>query len=312
MPPSTTITNGSDGGTLFGDWVDETFDSLVVAIDHHNQLLSENIIDRLGATTTMPPAKPLVVGNNELTSLGFSPAADHTSPRIIMSVQGLEKQGKTHLALSAPGPIAYFNSDIGMEGVVGKFLTHKQIHVFDVDTPSDSTKATAEWDRVVKAYRAVLASPISQVRSVVFDTETELWELIRLARFGKLTQVMPHNYGPVNAEYRRLIREAYDSDKNLILLRKMKPLYINDKRTKDYEASGFGDMKFLSQVNVQVYRDDPWTDENGVLVPGEFHVYVKDCRQNENLQGTDLAGPLATFQFLASMIVAGTGPEDWE
>ena len=36
--------------------------------------------------------------------------------------------------------------------------------------------------------------------TVVMDTASEAHELSRLAAFGKLTQVMPHHYGPVNAE----------------------------------------------------------------------------------------------------------------
>ena len=76
---------------------------------------------------------------------------------------------------------------------------------------------------LISSYQWALAEPA--VRTISVDTATELWELLRMARFGKLTQVMPYQYGPVNAEFRSLIRMAYASDKNLILLHKMRKVY---------------------------------------------------------------------------------------
>ncbi len=45
-----------------------------------------------------------------------------------------------------------------------------------------------------------------EIKSIVIDTASEAWELVRLARFGKLTQVMPQHYGPVNTEFRDMIK----------------------------------------------------------------------------------------------------------
>jgi hypothetical protein len=57
----------------------------------------------------------------KLKSLGFSDAVVETPYRLIASVSGKEKTGKTHFALTAPEPIIFFNIDVGTEGVVGKF-----------------------------------------------------------------------------------------------------------------------------------------------------------------------------------------------
>jgi len=226
-------------------------------------------------------------------------------PRLIASISGLEKQGKTHFALGAPGPVAMFNIDIGLEGVVGKFVDDKDIQVMDIELSQEPEKALDEWEAVKTAYMNKLRDP--NVRTIIWDTATEMWELVRIARFGKLVQVMPFHYGPVNAEFSKLLKAAYDTNKNLILLNRMKAVYINDKRTKDYERAGFSGTGFLAQVNAQVYRDE--SDEDG---PGEFHCYVKDCRQNPDLAGEVLSGEMCSWQWLASMVVEGTSPEDWE
>ena len=243
--------------------------------------------------------------SNNMKKKGFSSGKDvETRPRIIMSLEGLEKQGKTHFALTAPGPIAMFSTDIGEEGVVSKF-NNKDIWIMSIDRVTDDSaeQAPAEYARFHKAYLEVLRG--KEVKTVIIDTATEIWETLRMARFGRLAQVMPYQYGPVNAEYRALIRDSYNYDKNLILIHKMKPKYVNDKRTAEYERSGFGDTGFLVQVNAQVYRYAP---EDG----GEFVISIRDCRQNQELAGEEFEGGMCTFPFLASMVLPDIDPEAWE
>jgi len=252
----------------------------------------------------------------ELKKAGFVEAASTIQKqRIICSVEGLEKEGKTHWALTAPGPIAYINIDTGGEGVIEKFKADgKQILEWPVEAPDDSGSATDVskrsapiWDKLVKGWRAGLA----YARTTIVDTGTEAWEILRLARFGKVSQVKPHHYGPVNAEFRRLIRESYDSDSNLILIHKQKPKYVNDKRTDQYERSGFGDIGFAVQVAVYSYQEGD----------GKFHTQVLNCRQNAGLKWRDYEDDsdvefasmvgLNSFPALAMDIFPDTTIEDW-
>jgi hypothetical protein len=230
-----------------------------------------------------------------MKDLGFEAAADIQSrDRMILSISGLEKCGKTHFGLTAPGPIAMFSTDIGEEGVVEKFRD-KDVQLLTLDRVDDNAadQAVEEWERFRKAYYWSLKD--GHFRTLLVDTATEIWEMLRMARFGRLTQVMPYQYGPVNAEYRALIRDAYKYDKNLILLHKMKAKYVNDKRTAEWERSGFSDTGFLVQVNAQVYRYDS----------GDFAIQVIDSRKNPDLMGEELVGPLCNFDFLAQLVNGG-------
>jgi len=244
--------------------------------------------------------------NANMKKLGFTSSKERkTLPRIIMSISGLEKCGKTHFALTAPGPTAFFSLDTGEEGVVDKFSKKKDIQIMSIDRVDDNApdQAPKEFKRFKEAYMAVLRG--NDVRTIIIDTATEIWEVLRMARFGKLTQVMPYQYGPVNAEYRALIRDAYNYDKNLILLHKMKAQYINDKRTGEWERAGFSDTGFLVQVNAQIYRYAP---QDG----GDFAIFIKDCRQNPDVAGEELVGPMCNFPFLASMVMPEVDPKEWE
>lgn len=241
----------------------------------------------------------------KMKKYGFSLASEiEVQPRLIISIAGLEKQGKTHFSLTAPGPIAFFSTDIGEEGVITKF-NDKEVYIMSIDKIDEDSaeQAPAEYARFKEAYKGMLRG--TDVRTIIFDTATEIWEILRMARFGRLTQVMPYQYGPVNAEYRALIRDAYNYNKNLILLHKMKPQYINDKRTGEYDRAGFGDTGFLVQVNTQIYR---YSQGDG----GDFALWIKDCRHNPDLVDEELSGPMCTFQFLASSIMPDVDPAMWE
>lgn len=237
--------------------------------------------------------------------------------RLIGASDGLEKTGKTDFELKLPKPMALLNIDTGLEGVIEKHdLSTEKIHVMDirVDTrkggsPQEIAKAADEQlQSFLNAYKAVLADPY--FRSIAIDTGTEAWEMLRLARFGKLTQVMPHHYGPVNAEYRDLIRWAYDSDKNVWITHKVKDEWIDGpdgkgKRTGNVKRAGFSDTGFMVQINVRHWRDDSADKLD------KFHMTVTDCRQNPLAIGEDFQGENIEFWQLGTLVFPDSDPSVW-
>ena len=201
----------------------------------------------------------------------------------------------THFALTAPDPIFFINVDIGTEGVLDKFQAEgKRIYVYDVRVPRTASKDyyVPMWENLKKIFEKVYQVGAG---SVAVDTDTEVYELARLAKFGKLTQVMPQHYTEVNNEYREILRLAYDSVMNSVFIHKMKPKYIGNARTGEYEPSGFGDMAYQSQINVTMHRED---SESGP----EFSAFIEDCRHNPNVNGEWLRGPMCTFEFLLELV----------
>ena len=227
--------------------------------------------------------------------MGFSDDAVERPYRLVASVSGREKTGKTHFALTAPEPIFFVNIDIGTEGVVDKFQKQgKKIYLYDVRVPRTGKQDiyVPMWENLKKIFEMVYKVGAG---SVVVDTDTEAYELARLAKFGKLAQVMPQHYTEVNNEYREILRLAFDSSMNSIFLHKMKAKYVNNARTNEYEPSGFTDMEYSPQINILTYRDD--TDEGS-----EFSAFIKDSRHNPNVNGEWLRGPLCNFEFLLSLV----------
>lgn len=249
----------------------------------------------------------------ELKAMGFSDDYVETPRRLIISSSGREKTGKSTFALTGPPPIIYLNVDVGTEGVVSKFQDlGKQVLLYDIRVPKKTSTTSSEQQSVylplwTSTQNAVKKAYSLHEGTVVWDTATEIYELARLAKLGKLTQVMPHNYVEVNNEFRELLRVAYDSPMNTVFIHKVKPKWVGGNRTSEYEVAGFGDMDYLAQVNLIHYREQ--TDE-GVV----FSAYIKDCRQNTSVTGDVLRGmplddgeqrtvdPLCNFEMLLSMV----------
>lgn len=248
----------------------------------------------------------------KLQKLGFiNSEKQELLPRIIMSIEGMEKMGKSHFALSAPGPIGFFNLDEGTEGVIEKRKKEKEIYIIDLQVP-DTAKynekevtelSRVEWGRFNAAFSGLLAG--TEVRTLIVDTATELRELQLMSWYGKSTQIMPYMYRGPNAEFRKLIRGTLKYNKNVIFLHKMKSVYVNDKRTGEWELSGFNDTGYLVQVNTRVYRYD-------IADGGDFAIYIKDCRQNPEMAGQELTGEMCNFPILAQMVLPDIDPINWE
>lgn len=240
---------------------------------------------------------------------GFESPSLTLTPRLIMSLCGLEKTGKTHLALSAPAPISYLSLDFGDEGVIEKFVARKkQIFKAEFKMPAARGNSKAreamkdQAESVWEDFKSKFLFSLLNARTVIVDTETEAWELIRLARFGKIDQVKPIHYGPVNREYKEvLIKASYEANANVIFLQRLKKEWLNDKATGNYEQAGYSGIPFDVQVNARTF-----VDENG-----RFALYIDNCRQNATLRGVVLPQDECEFWILANRVMPELPPNVW-
>jgi hypothetical protein len=265
--------------------------------------------------------KPASIGGN------FALANEPAPRRMVVALDGLEKMGKTSWALTAPGPIAIQNLDIGAEGVIQKFQSEKQIWLAEYGVRPEKgdsqdkvmQRAAPEWENFVKDWKDVVVPALKAktIRTAIWDTGSEIWELQRLARFGKLTQILPHNYTALNAEYQGLIREVYETTGNLIILHKLKaewkdnPATGKGNKTGQYERAGYAGTGFLVQINATVWRERKPTDGQTSGPTGSFHLTVRDCRQNPAVAGLDLVDEMATFPWLGVHVYPDSDLSEW-
>ena len=248
-----------------------------------------------------------------LLKAGFRAVKATEARRLVLCTSARDKLGKTHWAFTAPGPIAAIATDTGTEEVAGKCMGQKEIilstiDVSDIDSQDDARR---EWEKLSGAIIAGMDNP--KVRTLVVDTGTEVYETLRLAKFGKLSQVMPHNYVEVNKIMRNLVKRAYQRpDLNCIWIHKQKKEYRQNKKGEDswtgrYEYAGFGDAPYLVDMKVEHYFVEPNGEE-----AGRFGVRVVGVsRQTPDVTGLELEGDMCSFGTLAQMVYPDVPPEYW-
>lgn len=235
-----------------------------------------------------------------LQGTGFQPASKLKSRRrMILNVQGKEDSGKTHFLLTCPEPIALFDLDHNSESVVNKpEFADKNIMVSEYyfDKPSKGAneaklikEADILWNRFMTEYMMCL----KQVKTIAIDTAGLLWEMLRIARFGKLTSVMPHNYSVLNCEFNQLIDLGKKSNTNLIFTSTLAPQYLNDTATGLMVRQGWSQLDYKVQYSMELSRTRK----------GEFQGKVLKFKPDPKMVGQVLTSP--TFKDISDRAFNG-------
>lgn len=218
--------------------------------------------------------------------------------RAIVRLAGQEKSGKTDWPIrTGKPPIFYLQIDPNSEFTVKKLvreLPDKDIRVADFKVQG-VTDFMDHWQKFRAAYEDAL---MFNDGTLIIDTETDMYELVRDAQFANIAHPIARDYAPVNEAMNKLLNNAHASDMTVIFLTKMHDEWINDKSTGRKIPHGWNDMQYKVQVNLEAYRDvnafAAWKaagmkamGADGSLTPWPFHIYVTDCVANMGIADND-------------------------
>ena len=234
-----------------------------------------------------------------LESTSFQPANKlKKKERMILNIQGLPDTGKTHMLLACPEPICIFDFDHNLEGILEKF-PDKDIWVseYDFDKPTKHAsevqllkRADVLWNRFITEYNQALL----QAKTIGIDSAGLMWELLRMARFGKMTSIMPHMYGPLNTEHQQIVDSAKRSNCNLVFLSTMQPEYIADQPSGRYVRQGWSRLDYHCSYSIELGRAKKKpTDKQAV-----FEGTIKKFKPDPNMVGQVLINPTFNDIFL--------------
>lgn len=241
-----------------------------------------------------------------------------TSPtKVDLVVEGLDGSGKTFFGLTGPGPIAHHDLlDNGLhralQGFPRELLERREIYPFDYDFSRTLNLPGSDTSKGLKAQSADpwaelvinLKASVEKCRTNIVDTGSAAWELLRLARLGQLTQVMPVQYTAVNVEFKDLIQALHKSPANNIWIHRLKPAYdAADKKIPNaYERQGFADIGYEVDAVVRLSYDE---------LDG-LRLRFGKCA-NRALTGTVIKGSEnISFPKIAAMIYPNTDTKYWE
>jgi len=237
--------------------------------------------------------------------------------KIDLVVEGLDGSGKTYFGLTGPEPIAHHDlMDNGLHRALQGFPKDKleklELYPFEYDFTHNLALPGTDAS---KGLKAVSAEPwmefVTNVRAAavkcktnIIDTGSAAWELLRLARLGGLTQIMPIEFTKVNYEFKDLLQILHKSPANNIWIHRLKPSYdASDKKVPgSYERQGFSDIAYEVDAVVRLIYDD---------MDGLSLRFGK-CA-NRALTGTTVVGAdKISFAQIATMIYPNSDKKCWE
>lgn len=245
---------------------------------------------------------------NKPADVVFNRYVAEAPTKINMTVDSEGKEGKSHFALTAPGPTAYHDLDFGLNGVGHKF-PDLELYYFPYEFSSTNRLPGADLtpvlEKAIRVWKEIATNVIASAdkcRSVVIDQGTRLWDVIRIARLGKLTQIPALKYVEVNAEMDDFIQRLHRSPANIIWLHRMKSVYVNNEETDKMERAGYKGIGY----DVDVTLLPQYSPKEG------FSLTFGPCRTNRALQGTVLRNEEVTFQRVATAMYPTTAEDQWK
>jgi len=205
--------------------------------------------------TSTKPTPPYLLGTPAPTDL--------EREFVYMLAHGLTDTGKSTLAFTAPGPLCYIHCSAKCEGLLqAANLRHITAHGYPIQTydfsfPKPPTRrgkyslledvesiAAIKWNE----FSAVFEEAFSYARTIIIDTEYNLYQLDRYAHFGALMPNFKYEreksgnadrralWGPVNNQWYIHMRQAVKSQArqrtNVILITHSKDEYKATKTRK--------------------------------------------------------------------------------
>jgi hypothetical protein len=228
------------------------------------------------------------------------------NPRVV-NVEGEEFTGKSFLALTGPEPIGYQSLDFGESRVLPHFRG-KQIGVkryqFDFNA---ALKQKADWEKQADNVRDKWWNPFEadfrkmaasgKFKTIIWDQASDVNVMLRLAHYGKLTQVPQEAYGIVNAEFKELVQFAKKCGVNLVLIHSLKDEYEERivETGRGPQKQRFKTGKMLRQGNNAIgYLIDVSVRMTRIEKKGEpvkFRGQILKAGANKDVLGMELDNP---------------------
>ena len=255
---------------------------------------------------------------------------------LMIGVDGLPDSGKSEFIFSCPDPGICICIDRGIDPCIDNpnppASRRPNWAVKIIPVPPNTTQRQPVYADYFKDcrdhYYKALANP--DALTVAIDGDSDLWELQRLAEFGRLTQVFPQTrYTDVYASRRAMTAKAYDSGKIVIGTNKVKPEYedvigadglpekddkgeIKRRKTGRMERQGFPDQDYLWSIQLRCEYQPPRTNAiSKKEIPGQFGIRICKCKVNTSLVGAELWGDDANFTGLVQLVYPHLDPQEF-
>lgn len=282
-----------------------------------------------------------------ITKVGYLPLMQSVRPskfrRLMIGIDGGPGTGKTEFGLSAPGTIMGVFNDPGIDNVTNnptppatrcpdvavKFIPPP---IYNADPKTKMTPVQQnEFIEYWRAYREEMyvAAAHPDSRTVLSDSDSDSWQIQKLAEYGKVLQVMPNQYATANNSRKAYYLRLFNSSKIIICTNKIKRTYETkldangvaekdgvgaDKRewTGEYERQGFADQDYLFHIQLTaLYKPGHYNEVLKKELPQQWGIRINLCKANRGLEGEELWGSDCTFAGLVGTVYPHIDAKEW-
>jgi hypothetical protein len=245
--------------------------------------------------------------SNPLDRFTLSSPSTPTAPRIICAQVGGPGSGKTEFALTGPGPIGLQSLDLGHEGVIEKFNGKKEIRVANYDwAPTKEDEQTEGFQLKAKLLRDKFIEDYiflcQHCRTVIWDKETDVWNLFRYAEFGTPKGDKPRDFDKANQAMRKYVNWPKKLTVNACFIEDVKEEWVSQNaKSGGYKRAGFRELEGLVHVDLFHYREK-----------GKFYTTVNKARGMGSALVQDKTFENLTLPMLGMMLFPDSEESDWE
>jgi hypothetical protein len=243
---------------------------------------------------------------------GFTRLTAPAPHRIIASSFGEVGTLKTSFWLGAPGPIAIFSFDRGLEGVVESYQQQKDIYAkeYDWDASPGATVDQSEAIAIRDQFTIDFEQAIQHARTVIIDKETDMWSIFKYAEFGAPEKGRPDDWDKLKGRVRRIMNMPKSLSCNFGVIQGMKNEWIpqtnNKTGTKGITQSGkriragSDDIEAIMHINIEHVRED-----------GEFKMKVGKARGPGGREIQYQTLPAMTFADFGGLVFPDSTEDSW-
>ena len=229
-----------------------------------------------------------------------------------LNVWGGEGSGKSHLAATIPKPAGVLDFDMNFDRVLDSFNCDDfKIAPIRYYSAANKELTQTECEEAWKKLEACYHDAMGWARGIIIDTDTEMWELVRLADHGTAQPKgnrLDRLWGPTNTKMLRLLRGWRAHSVNLVTVSMQTEIYVEgkdqygkrvSKPTGEMGRAGFKKLLYTADASVRCFKDD-----------GAFHAELTVCKNNIALEGMLFSRDELTFATIMGTCT-GTDPEEW-